>query len=62
MDNKEYYYYSENEWSRLGCGVLPPERRRPGVVFSEEPTNGQQQLNKATGEVEVYYNGMWCAR
>ena len=24
----EHYYYSENEWSRLGCGPLPPERVR----------------------------------
>jgi len=23
-----YYYYSENEWARLGCGPLPPERDR----------------------------------
>jgi len=22
------YYYSENEWKRLGCGPLPPERDR----------------------------------
>ena len=22
------YYYSEEEWSRLGCGPLPPERNR----------------------------------
>lgn len=20
------YYYSKNEWDRLGCGPLPPER------------------------------------
>lgn len=20
------YYYSEQEWNRLGCGPLPPER------------------------------------
>jgi hypothetical protein len=24
----ESYYYSENEWSRLGCGLLPAERDR----------------------------------
>jgi hypothetical protein len=24
----EHYYYSEDEWSRLGCGPLPPERVR----------------------------------
>ena len=22
------YYYSEEEWSRLGCGPLPPERSK----------------------------------
>jgi hypothetical protein len=24
----ELYYYSEDEWNRLGCGPLPPERDR----------------------------------
>ena len=24
----EGYYYSEEEWDRLGCGPLPPERDR----------------------------------
>ena len=24
----ERYYYSEDEWDRLGCGPLPPERDR----------------------------------
>ena len=24
----DQYYYSEEEWSRLGCGPLPPERDR----------------------------------
>lgn len=24
----ERYYYSEDEWARLGCGPLPPERER----------------------------------
>jgi hypothetical protein len=60
MHNDDYYY-SESEWDRLGCGPLPPERRKP-VTVSEAPTNGEQRLNKSTGEVEVYYNGMWCAR
>ena len=27
-----------------------------------EPFEGQQQLNKSTGEVEVYRNGMWTAK
>lgn len=24
----EKFYYSEQEWNRLGCGPLPPERDR----------------------------------
>jgi len=24
----DQYYYSEDEWARLGCGPLPPERAR----------------------------------
>jgi hypothetical protein len=24
----EQYYYSQDEWDRLGCGPLPPERDR----------------------------------
>ena len=24
----EQYYYSKEEWARLGCGPLPPERDR----------------------------------
>jgi len=24
----EQYYYSEGEWTRLGCGPLPEERKR----------------------------------
>ena len=24
----ERFYYSEDEWARLGCGPLPPERDR----------------------------------
>lgn len=24
----EQYYYSREEWDRLGCGPLPPERDR----------------------------------
>lgn len=24
----EQFYYSQEEWDRLGCGPLPPERER----------------------------------
>jgi hypothetical protein len=27
----EKYYYSEDEWARLGCGPLPAERDRSQV-------------------------------
>lgn len=32
------------------------------VTLSDEHWNGEQRLNKSTGEVEVYYNGMWCVK
>jgi len=28
----EQYYYSEDEWARLGCGPLPPERDRFKII------------------------------
>jgi hypothetical protein len=37
----ELYYYSEDEWNRLGCGPLPPERDRArqleNVVAKDNP-------------------------
>jgi hypothetical protein len=56
--NKDYYY-TEQEWAKLvGYGQVPTERQ----PTSEPHWNGEQQLNKSTGQVEVYYNGMWTAR
>ena len=53
------YYYTEQEWAKLvGYGTVPTDRQQP----TEQHWNGEQQLNKVTGEVEVYYNGDWCAR
>lgn len=53
------YYYTEQEWAKLvGYGTVPTDRQQP----TEKHWNGEQQLNKVTGEVEVYYNGDWCAR
>jgi hypothetical protein len=42
----EYYYYSESEWNRLGCGPLPPERDRAQqlervVVKGNPPIDGK---------------------
>jgi hypothetical protein len=51
------YYFTEIEWARP---VVPPER--PVSNINEQHWNGEQQLNKVTGQVEVYYNGMWTVR
>ena len=57
--DKENYYYTEQEWAKMvGYRSVPPERQRP----QEHHWNGEQQLNKSTGEVEVWYNGGWTAR
>jgi len=39
----DQYYYSEEEWARLGCGPLPPERDR----------NTQLQNAAAQGNPEI---------
>jgi hypothetical protein len=55
------YYYTEAEWNKsVGYGSVPPERQAPKL--NEQNWNGEQRLNKSTGEVEVYYNGDWCAK
>jgi hypothetical protein len=55
------YYYTEQEWAKMvGYGTVPAERQQPKP--NEQHWNGEQQLNKSTGEVEVWYNGMWTAR
>lgn len=38
--------------------VLPNEQ----LVITEDHWNGEQQLNKSTGQVEVYYNGEWSGK
>ena len=56
--NKDYYY-TEQEWAKVvGYGSVPVERH----LTNEQHWNGEQQLNKVTGQVEVWYNGMWTAR
>jgi len=53
------YYYTEQEWAKMvGYGSVPAERQST----NDQHWNGEQQLNKSTGQVEVYYNGMWTAR
>ncbi len=57
---KENYYYTEQEWAKMvGYGSVPAERQAPK---QDQHWNGEQQLNKSTGEVEVYSNGVWCAK
>ena len=58
--NKDYFY-TEQEWAKMvGYGLVPTERQVP--IASDQHWNGEQQLNKSTGQVEVYYNGEWCAK
>ena len=55
------YYFTEIEWARtVGYGSVPLERQVSKI--NGQHWNGEQQLNKSTGQVEVWYNGMWCAR
>lgn len=57
--DRDYYYYTEQEWDKMvGFGSVPTDRQESKA----QHWNGEQQLNKSTGEVEVYYNGMWIAR
>jgi hypothetical protein len=54
------YYYTEQEWAKVvGYGEVPADRQAPKA---DQHWNGEQQLNKVTGQVEVWYNGMWTAR
>jgi hypothetical protein len=46
------YYYSEEEWSRLGCGPLPPERNR-NQQFKDVASKGNP---KTDGNVVKGYN------
>ena len=55
------YYYTEQEWAKVvGYGEVPAERQAPKI--NEQHWNGEQQLNKSTGQVEVWYNDGWTAR
>ena len=55
------YYFTEIEWARtVGYGSVPPERQVSKI--NKQHWNGEQQLNKSTGQVEVWYNGGWTAR
>ena len=38
------YYYSEDEWTRLGCGPLPPERDR-NQIHQEAHAKGNPKID-----------------
>ena len=55
------YYFTDIEWARtVGYGEVPSERQVSKI--NEQHWKGEQQLNKSTGQVEVWYNGGWCAK
>jgi hypothetical protein len=39
----QQYYYSDSEWTRLGCGPLPEERRRE--KFLEQCARGNPVID-----------------
>ena len=43
------YYYSEEEWARLGCGPLPPERDRNKFVEAHAKGNPPIDNNVVKG-------------
>jgi hypothetical protein len=47
----DQYYYSEDEWARLGCGPLPPERDRN--TFRDAHARGNPKID---GNVVKGYN------
>jgi hypothetical protein len=48
---QQYYYYSEKEWDRLGCGPLPEERDRSKFVDAHAKGNP-----KVDGKIIKGYN------
>jgi hypothetical protein len=45
----EQYYYSEEEWARLGCGPLPLERDRNKFVEAHAKGNPPIDNNVVKG-------------
>ena len=37
------FYYSQDEWDRLGCGPLPPERDLNQVLYRDPDTHKTQK-------------------
>ena len=40
------YYFSPNEWDRLGCGPLPPERNREPEKAIEKSVENKDDTGK----------------
>ena len=45
----DQYYYSEQEWNRLGCGPLPEERDRSRLVDAHARGNPKVDNNVVKG-------------
>lgn len=43
------YYYSEAEWTRLGCGPLPDERNRSKLLDAHAKGNPKVDNNVVKG-------------
>lgn len=43
------FYYSEQEWDRLGCGPLPPERDRNKLIDAHAKGNPKIDKNIVKG-------------
>lgn len=39
----EQFYYSQNEWNRLGCGPLPEKRKREN--FQQAHAKGNPKID-----------------
>jgi hypothetical protein len=39
----QQYYYSDQEWDRLGCGPLPEERDRSNIIDAH--ANGNPKID-----------------
>ena len=45
----EQYYYSEEEWARLGCGPLPDDRNRAKLLDAHAKGNPKVDNNIVKG-------------
>ena len=45
----DQYYYSEREWTRLGCGPLPKERKKDSFLDAHAKGNPEVDNNVVKG-------------